>query len=86
MPHNADFNFFTDSQGAVAAGAQSQRSLAARARPEPRPSGSGPPPLRPQYALADNPLIEFLLEHGARQDIRDKEYQGTPMSWALHGK
>jgi hypothetical protein len=38
-----------------------------------------------QAALTDDPeLIGLLLEHGARSDIRDTVWDGTPLDWAIH--
>jgi ankyrin repeat protein len=38
-----------------------------------------------QAALSDDPeLIALLLEHGARRDIRDTVWDGTPLDWAIH--
>ncbi len=31
-------------------------------------------------------LIEFLLARGARTDIRDTLWSGTPLDWAIHGQ
>lgn len=28
--------------------------------------------------------MKFLVERGARLDIRDTIYQGTPLGWATH--
>jgi ankyrin repeat protein len=30
-------------------------------------------------------VVRLLVERGARLDIRDKVYQGTPLGWAIHG-
>jgi len=30
-------------------------------------------------------VVRLLVERGARLDMRDKVYQGTPLGWALHG-
>ena len=30
-------------------------------------------------------VVRLLVEHGARLDIRDTIWQGTPLGWALHG-
>jgi ankyrin repeat protein len=30
-------------------------------------------------------VVRLLVERGARLDIRDKVYDGTPLGWALHG-
>jgi hypothetical protein len=38
-----------------------------------------------QAAIANNvPLIEFLLAHGARRDLRDTLWSATPLDWANH--
>jgi peptide-methionine (S)-S-oxide reductase len=38
-----------------------------------------------QAALHDNvPLLELLIERGARLDIRDTFWNGTPHDWAIH--
>jgi peptide-methionine (S)-S-oxide reductase len=41
-------------------------------------------PLHTLVLMEDLPLIALLLERGARLDIRDKLWNGTPMGWALH--
>jgi ankyrin repeat protein len=39
-----------------------------------------------QAALANHmPVIRLLVERGARLDIQDTMYQGTPLGWAKHG-
>lgn len=38
-----------------------------------------------QAVLTDDPeLIALLLEHGARRDIKDTVWDGTPLDWAIH--
>ena len=38
-----------------------------------------------QAALNDDvPLIELLLQRGARTDVRDTLWDGTPLEWAIH--
>ncbi len=40
-----------------------------------------------QAALAGNlPLVELLVSHGARTDIEDTIWHGTPLGWAEHGQ
>ena len=41
-------------------------------------------PLHDAVLKEDLMLIALLLERGARLDIRDKMWNGTPMGWALH--
>jgi len=31
-------------------------------------------------------VVRAFVERGARLDIRDTIYQGTPLGWAVHGK
>jgi hypothetical protein len=31
-------------------------------------------------------VVRLLVERGARLDIRDTIYQGTPLGWANHGR
>lgn len=39
-----------------------------------------------QAALHDDvPMLELLAAHGARFDIRDTLWHGTPLGWAIHG-
>ncbi|MFN7926292.1 MAG: ankyrin repeat domain-containing protein [Bryobacteraceae bacterium] len=39
-----------------------------------------------QAALAGHlDIVKFLVERGARTDIRDKAYDSTPLGWARHG-
>jgi ankyrin repeat protein len=39
-----------------------------------------------QAALAGHePVVRMLIERGARLDIRDTVWHGTPLGWALHG-
>jgi hypothetical protein len=30
-------------------------------------------------------VVRALIERGARPDVRDKIYDGTPLGWAVHG-
>lgn len=40
-----------------------------------------------QAALTDDvTILELLIAHGARTDIRDTLWRGTPLGWARHGK
>jgi hypothetical protein len=40
-----------------------------------------------QAALAGHEgVVRLLVERGARLDIQDTVYQGTPLDWAIHGK
>jgi ankyrin repeat protein len=34
--------------------------------------------------IDDAPMIEMLLAHGARADVRDKLWDSTPLEWAIH--
>jgi peptide-methionine (S)-S-oxide reductase len=34
----------------------------------------------------DFPMMELLLNRGARTDIKDTLWDGTPLGWAMHGK
>ena len=40
------------------------------------------------HAAVSNHLsvVKLLVERGARLDMRDTVYQGTPLGWAMHGK
>jgi ankyrin repeat protein len=39
-----------------------------------------------QAVLADHEaVVRLLIAHGARLDIRDTIWQGTPLGWALYG-
>ena len=31
-------------------------------------------------------VVRLLVEHGARLDLRDRAYDGTPLDWAVHGE
>ena len=31
-------------------------------------------------------VVQLLVERGARMDLRDTVYQGTPLDWAVYGK
>jgi hypothetical protein len=38
-----------------------------------------------QAVLTDDPeLLALLISHGARRDIRDTVWNGTPLDWAIH--
>jgi Ankyrin repeats (3 copies) len=38
-----------------------------------------------QAALTDDPeLLALLIAHGARRDVRDTVWNGTPLDWAIH--
>ena len=38
-----------------------------------------------QAALTDDPeLLALLISHGARRDVRDTVWNGTPLDWAIH--
>jgi peptide-methionine (S)-S-oxide reductase len=38
-----------------------------------------------QAALTDDPeLLGLLVDHGARRDVRDTVWNGTPLDWAIH--
>jgi ankyrin repeat protein len=38
-----------------------------------------------QAVLSDNDeVVRLLVERGARLDVKDKVYEGTPLDWALH--
>jgi peptide-methionine (S)-S-oxide reductase len=38
-----------------------------------------------QAVLTDDPeLLALLVDHGARRDIRDTVWNGTPLDWAIH--
>jgi peptide-methionine (S)-S-oxide reductase len=41
-------------------------------------------PLHQAVANGDLAMMALLLEHGARTDIRDTLWNGTPLGWALH--
>ena len=30
-------------------------------------------------------VVKLLVEHGARLDLRDRIYDGTPLDWAVYG-
>ena len=34
----------------------------------------------------DVPMLQLLVEHGARLDIRDTLWNATPLGWAIHTK
>jgi ankyrin repeat protein len=38
-----------------------------------------------QAALTDDPeMLALLISHGARRDVRDTVWNGTPLDWAIH--
>jgi ankyrin repeat protein len=40
-----------------------------------------------QAAINDDvPMLRLLVEHGAKLDVRDTMWNGTPLDWAIHGK
>ena len=40
-----------------------------------------------QAVWADHlPVVQLLVERGARLDVRDTVYEATPLGWALHGE
>lgn len=40
-----------------------------------------------QAVLTDDPeLLALLISHGARRDIKDTVWNGTPLDWAIHEK
>ncbi|MDB5387537.1 MAG: Ankyrin repeat-containing protein [Planctomycetaceae bacterium] len=41
-------------------------------------------PMHQAVANNDVPLLKLLIEHGAKLDIRDKLWDGTPLGWAVH--
>jgi ankyrin repeat protein len=42
-------------------------------------------PLHQAVLTGDEALVRLLVERGARLDIRDTVWQGTPLGWALYG-
>jgi ankyrin repeat protein len=42
-------------------------------------------PLHQAVLAGDETVVRLLVERGARLDIRDTIWQGTPLGWALHG-
>ncbi len=42
-------------------------------------------PLHQAVLAGDEAVVRLLVERGARLDIRDTIWQGTPLGWALHG-
>ena len=43
-------------------------------------------PLHQAAFAGHEPVVRLLVERGARLDIKDKIYQGTPLAWAEHGE
>jgi ankyrin repeat protein len=41
--------------------------------------------LRQAVLAGDEAVVRLLVERGARLDIRDTVWQGTPLGWALYG-
>lgn len=39
-------------------------------------------PLHHAAAANDTETVQFLLDHGARTDVKDDEYDATPLGWA----
>jgi len=61
------------------AGADPNRLMPANAHPHSTPLH--------QAALHDDvPLLQLLVAHGARLDIEDTLWRGTPLEWAVHEK
>jgi ankyrin repeat protein len=42
-------------------------------------------PLHQAVLTGQQPLVQLLVERGARLDIRDTVWQGTPLGWAIYG-
>jgi ankyrin repeat protein len=42
-------------------------------------------PLHQAVLTGDEAVVRLLVERGARLDVRDRIWQGTPLGWALHG-
>lgn len=43
-------------------------------------------PLHQAVIAGHDAVVRLLVERGARLDIKDTIYQGTPLGWAIHGK
>lgn len=43
-------------------------------------------PLHQAVWTGHDAVVRLLVERGARLDMEDKIYQGTPLGWAIHGK
>jgi peptide-methionine (S)-S-oxide reductase len=41
-------------------------------------------PIHQAVSNGDIPMIKLLLEYGARLDVRDAMWNGTPLGWAIH--
>src|SRR5712671_6327594 len=42
-------------------------------------------PLHQAVWSGHSEVVRLLVERGARLDVRDTVYQGTPLGWAIHG-
>jgi hypothetical protein len=42
-------------------------------------------PLHQAVLAGHADVVRVLVEHGARLDVKDRIYDGTPLDWALHG-
>jgi ankyrin repeat protein len=42
-------------------------------------------PLHQAVLRGHEAVVKLLVERGARLEIRDKVWNGTPLDWALHG-
>ena len=43
-------------------------------------------PLQEYIVAGHDAVVRLLVERGARLDIKDTIYQGTPLGWAIHLK
>jgi ankyrin repeat protein len=43
-------------------------------------------PLHQAVLAGHEAAVRLLVERGARLDLKDKVYQGTPLDWAIHGE
>jgi ankyrin repeat protein len=50
------------------------------------PCHSHSTPLHQAALDGDLTIMKLLVEHGARTDIEDTMWRGTPLGWAMHGK
>ena len=55
-------------------------------RYNPKAGHSHATPLHQAVWRGHAPVVRLLVERGARLDIRDTIYQGTPLGWAVYGK